>query len=272
MPELPEVETTCRGIAPHIEARTVTGVIVRNRNLRWPVPARLNRILMDQRIEQVSRRGKYILLYTTAGCLIMHLGMSGSLGITAAGKPPRKHDHVDIVFDSGQCLRLHDPRRFGSIHWTTAEPLEHALLAGLGPEPLAREFDLAYIWQASRKRRVAIKSFVMNSHIVVGVGNIYASEALFMAGVHPRRAAGRVTRKDYEKLVRAIKTVIRAAIRQGGTTLRDFTQSDGNPGYFKVKLKVYGRENEPCTICGTPIRQLVIGQRASYFCPACQHT
>jgi formamidopyrimidine-DNA glycosylase len=270
MPELPEVETTCRGIAPHIEGQTVAKVIVRNKNLRWPVPARLNRTLAGLRIEHVGRRGKYILIHTAAGCLLMHLGMSGSLSITDATTPPRKHDHVDIVFDSGQCLRLHDPRRFGSIHWTTADPLEHTLLAKLGPEPLAREFDLEHLWRASRKRRVAIKSFIMDSHIVVGVGNIYANEALFLAGIHPRRPAGRVTRQAYEKLVKAIKTVIRQAIKQGGTTLRDFTQSDGKPGYFKQQLKVYGREGEACTVCGTPIRQLVIGQRASYFCPACQ--
>lgn len=270
MPELPEVETTCRGIAPHIEGRTVTKVIVRNRNLRWPVPAQLQRTLTGLRIEQVDRRGKYILIHTATGCLIMHLGMSGSLSITDAETPPRKHDHVDIVFDSGQCLRLHDPRRFGSIHWTTAEPLQHPLLAALGPEPLSPDFDLDTLWQASRKRRVAIKSFIMNSHIVVGVGNIYASEALFMAGIHPRRPAGRVTRLAYEKLLKAIKSVIRSAIKQGGTTLRDFTQSDGKPGYFKQRLKVYGREGEACRVCGTPIRQVVIGQRASYFCPACQ--
>ena len=270
MPELPEVETTCRGIAPHIEGRTVTKVIVRNKNLRWPVPAQLNRKLSGLNIDSVARRGKYILIHTASGCLIMHLGMSGSLSITDAGNPPRKHDHVDIVFDSGQCLRLHDPRRFGSIHWTKDDPLSHKLLAKLGPEPLARDFDLEHLWQASRKRRVAIKSFIMDSHIVVGVGNIYASEALFMAGIHPKRPAGRVTRKAYEKLLKAIKSVIRSAIKQGGTTLRDFTNSEGKPGYFKQRLKVYGREGEACTVCGTPIRQVIIGQRASYFCPNCQ--
>lgn len=271
MPELPEVETTCRGITPHIEGRSVTKVIVRNKNLRWPVPSRLNSTLSGTRIDHVGRRGKYILIYTETGCLIMHLGMSGSLSITEADTPPRKHDHVDIVFDSGQCLRLHDPRRFGSIHWTKDDPLTHKLLATLGPEPLTADFNLEQLWQASRKRRVAIKSFIMDSHIVVGVGNIYASEALFMAGIHPKRAAGRVTRKDYEKLLKAIKSVIRSAIKQGGTTLRDFTQSDGKPGYFKQKLRVYGREGEACTVCHTPIRQIVIGQRASYFCPICQH-
>lgn len=271
MPELPEVETTCRGIAPHIETRAVTGVIVRNRNLRWPVPARLNTTLSGQRIEHVDRRGKYILIHTAVGCLIMHLGMSGSLSITDADTPPRKHDHVDIIFDSGQCLRLHDPRRFGSIHWTKNNPLEHDLLIKLGPEPLSNDFDLEHLWQASRKRRIAIKSFIMDSHIVVGVGNIYASEALFRAGIHPKQAAGRVTRKAYEKLLKAIKAVIRQAIKQGGTTLRDFTNSEGKPGYFKQKLKVYGREGEACNTCGTPIRQVVINQRASYFCPACQH-
>ena len=270
MPELPEVETTCRGIAPHIEGRTITKVIVRNKNLRWPVPSRLNATLSGLSVNAVDRRGKYILIHTVKGCLIMHLGMSGSLSITPADTPPRKHDHVDIIFDSGKCLRLHDPRRFGSIHWTTDDPLQHKLLIKLGPEPLTKDFNLDHLWQASRKRRIAVKSFIMDSHVVVGVGNIYASEALFRAGIHPQHTTGKVTRAAYEKLVKVIKTVIQQAIKQGGTTLRDFTNSDGKPGYFKQKLRVYGREGEECTACGTTIKQVTIGQRASYFCPHCQ--
>jgi len=270
MPELPEVETTCRGIAPHIEHHDVTKVIVRNGKLRWPVPKALNKILTGHTLQAVERRAKYLLLTFPRGTLIMHLGMSGSLQIVPADTPPRKHDHVDIIFDNDNCLRLHDPRRFGSIHWTKDAPLEHALLRELGPEPLDKAFNADYLWQLSRKRKVAIKQFIMDSHIVVGVGNIYASESLFRAGIHPRRAAGKVSRERYEALVKAIKAVIRAAIRQGGTTLRDFTGGDGKPGYFKQKLNVYGRKDEPCNTCGKPVSHCVMGQRATYYCTQCQ--
>jgi len=270
MPELPEVETTRRGIAPHIEHHNVSSVTVRNRKLRWPVPKGLNKTLAGHSLQGVDRRGKYLLLNFAHGTLIMHLGMSGSLQIVTADTPLRKHDHVDIAFDNGNILRLHDPRRFGSIHWTTNDVLEHDLLCKLGPEPLDKTFNADLLWQQSRKRKVAIKQFIMDSHIVVGVGNIYASESLFKAGIHPRRAAGKVSHERYEALVNAIKNVIRAAIKQGGTTLRDFTGSDGKPGYFKQQLNVYGRKGEPCTRCGKPVTHCVMGQRATYYCTQCQ--
>lgn len=270
MPELPEVETTCRGIAPHIQGQAVEGVTVRNSKLRWPVPRGLNKTLSGQSLITVGRRGKYLLLNFPQGTLIMHLGMSGSLQIVTSDTPVRKHDHVDIAFTNGNILRLHDPRRFGSIHWTTAEPLQHDLLSQLGPEPLDTAFNADDLWQHARKRKVAIKQFIMDSHVVVGVGNIYASESLFRAGIHPKRAAGKVSRERYEALVKAIKTVIRAAIKQGGTTLRDFTGGDGKPGYFKQKLNVYGRQGEPCNNCGKPVSHCVMGQRATYYCTQCQ--
>ncbi len=271
MPELPEVETTRRGIAPHVEGRTVTGVTVRQRQLRWPVPKGLGRSLKGQTLQAVSRRGKYLLLGFDRGTVILHLGMSGSLRLVPCDTPPGRHDHVDIAFDSGRCLRLTDPRRFGAVLHTRDDPHHHELLARLGPEPLAPGFDGHWLYERSRKRRQAVKAFIMDSKVVVGVGNIYASEALFLAGIHPRRPAGRIGAARYDALAGAIREVLTAAIEAGGTTLRDFTQSDGRPGYFARELHVYGREGNPCPACGTPIRQEVIGQRSSYFCPKCQH-
>ncbi len=269
MPELPEVETTRRGIAPHIEGRSVTGVILRNPNLRWPVPDNLADLLFNQSVELVSRRGKYLLLHTPNGRVIIHLGMSGSLRIVAADTPPEKHDHVDIVFDSGQALRLRDPRRFGCVLWHAgAEP--HPLLARLGPEPLSPDFSGNHLWLASRKRSAAVKNLIMDSHVVVGVGNIYACESLHMAGIHPKRAAGKISLKRYEKLAHAIKQVLTTAIESGGTTLRDFTQSNGNPGYFARSLAVYGREGQACPRCGKVVRNIHLGQRSTFFCGGCQ--
>ncbi len=270
MPELPEVETTRRGIAPHLEGHAVTGVTVRQRRLRWPVPKGLGRSLTGQTLSTVSRRGKYLLLRFERGSVILHLGMSGSLRIVAADTPPGKHDHLDIAFDTGRSLRLTDPRRFGAVLYTRDDPARHPLLADLGPEPLAAGFDGPHLHARSRGRRLAVKAFIMDSKVVVGVGNIYASEALFLAGIHPRRPAGRISAARYDTLARTIREVLAAAIRAGGTTLRDFTDSDGRPGYFARQLHVYGREGEPCPACGTPIRLEVIGQRASYFCPKCQ--
>ncbi|HEB59087.1 MAG TPA: bifunctional DNA-formamidopyrimidine glycosylase/DNA-(apurinic or apyrimidinic site) lyase [Gammaproteobacteria bacterium] len=270
MPELPEVETTRRGIASLLEGRRVTGVVVRQRKLRQAVPARLNASLRDRSIEAVTRRGKYLLLRFAHGTLLMHLGMSGSLRVLPADTPPQKHDHVDLVLDDGQCLRLRDPRRFGLVLWTREPVEQHPLLAKLGPEPLAREFDADYLASRARGRRVAIKNLIMNSQVVVGVGNIYASEALFLAGIHPNRAAGRIGRQRLDRLVDAIRRVLRAAIRAGGTSLRDFTDSEGKPGYFKQELNVYGREGEACPHCGASIRQQVIGQRSSFYCGHCQ--
>ncbi len=270
MPELPEVETTRRGIAPHLVGQRVTQVTVREARLRWPVPRALARELPGQTLHAVERRGKYLLLRADTGTVILHLGMSGSVRLLPSGAPARKHEHVDIAFGSGQCLRLTDPRRFGSLHWTRADPLTHPLLVDLGPEPLAADFTGEILQARAQGRKLSIKQFLMDSHTVVGVGNIYASEALFLAGIDPRRAAGRIAAPRYQHLAQAIKTVLAASIEQGGTTLRDFSGGDGKSGYFKQHLRVYGREGEPCTACGRPIRLVRQGQRASYLCTRCQ--
>ena len=269
MPELPEVETTRRGIAPHITGRTVTRVIVRNPNLRWPVSRRLVQELAGQVIQAVRRRGKYLLLQTDAGTAILHLGMSGSLRLIDAGTPAGRHDHVDIVF-AARALRLTDPRRFGSLHWTRRPPAEHLLLRDLGPEPLGTDFSGDYLYQRSRDRKVAIKQFIMNSRIVAGIGNIYACEALYMAGIHPQRAAGRISKKKYTLLAEVIREVLTDSIAQGGTTLRDFVNGDGKPGYFTLHLNVYGKSGEPCISCRVPIREIRQGQRSTFYCPKCQ--
>lgn len=270
MPELPEVETTRRGIAPHVEGRQVTAVVVRNAQLRWPVPASIRRELPGQQIARVERRAKYLLLRSGIGTVIVHLGMSGSLRVVPATEQPRKHDHVDIVLDTGQCLRLHDPRRFGTVQWTRQPPDRHRLLRDLGPEPLSDQMNGGYLRQAAHGRRVAVKQFIMDAQVLVGVGNIYANEALFVAGIRPTRAAGRIALARYERLADAIREVIRTAIASGGTTLRDFLQSDGQPGYFKQQLRVYDRAGQPCVNCGRPVKRIVQGQRASFFCPHCQ--
>ncbi|MGH8282044.1 MAG: bifunctional DNA-formamidopyrimidine glycosylase/DNA-(apurinic or apyrimidinic site) lyase [Gammaproteobacteria bacterium] len=270
MPELPEVETTRRGIEPHLLGHVVIAMKVRDRRLRWPVPAGLIKTLPGQRIRAVTRRGKYLLLETAVGSVILHLGMSGSLRILSSDTPPEKHDHVDIVLDNGNALRLRDPRRFGSLLWTTKDPAAYKLLRDLGPEPLDDAFDGNYLFDKSRRRNVAIKNFIMNSHIVVGVGNIYASESLFLAGIHPERAAGRISKERYAALVKAIRKVLNAAISAGGTTLRDFVREDGAPGYFRQHLRVYGREGQPCERCGHRISARVTGQRSTYYCPHCQ--
>ena len=270
MPELPEVETTRRGIEPHLLHHKLIGAVVRNRQLRWPVPTNLANKIQGQTVHSVRRRGKYLLLQLDEATIMLHLGMSGSLRITASDTAPEKHDHIDLQLDSGLCLRLRDPRRFGSLHLIKGEALQHDLLKDLGPEPLTSDFDDDYLYQRSRKRKLAIKLFIMDSKTVVGVGNIYASEALFRAGIRPSRAAGKITRAEYQKLVSAIKDVLQAAIRSGGTTLQDFTNSEGKPGYFKQRLQVYDREAEPCTQCGGAIKHTVMGQRATYYCPRCQ--
>ena len=272
MPELPEVETTRRGVAPHLEGRCVTGVVVRERRFRQPVPENLADILLGQRLTQVSRRAKYLLFKFTQGTLIVHLGMSGSLRITTPGSPPKPHDHIDLEFDDQVCLRLRDPRRFGLMLWTPEDPLQHRLLAGLGPEPWDQRFSAEYLAQLASARSVAVKSFLMDGAIVVGVGNIYASESLHRAGIHPSRPARRIALPRYAALVVAVREVLELAIGFGGTTLRDFTHNDGQTGYFRNELQVYGRAGQPCLRCGTaaPIAQRVIGQRASYFCPRCQ--
>ena len=269
MPELPEVETSRRGIEPHIVDTRVTRVIIRNRRLRWPVSTTLDRDLPGNTITSVTRRAKYLLINTSSGTAILHLGMSGSVFVVDHGTPASVHDHVDIDLDSGKTLRFRDPRRFGSLHWSKA-PLKHKLLASLGPEPLDDEFHARYLWQRSRGRRVSIKPFIMNAEIVVGVGNIYASEALFRAGIHPRRAAGRIALPRYELLVAAIRDVLSSAIRAGGTTLRDFYGGDGEAGYFRQQLEAYGRQGEACRRCNTPISAIVQGQRSTFYCKHCQ--
>jgi formamidopyrimidine-DNA glycosylase len=270
MPELPEVETTRRGIAPALIARRVTEVVVRDRRLRWPIDAHFEAAITHQTVRRIERRAKYILIGFDTGTLILHLGMSGSLRILEAQVPPQLHDHWDIYLDSGKVLRFHDPRRFGSALWTEANPLAHPLLAKLAPEPLSDEFDAEYTFRATRKRTVAIKQFIMNSQMVVGVGNIYASEALFRARISPRRAARRITRAQAAALTLAIKDVLAEAIEIGGTTLRDYVNADGIPGYFRQKLFVYERGGEPCRVCKTPVKQFAQGQRSTYWCAICQ--
>jgi formamidopyrimidine-DNA glycosylase len=269
MPELPEVETSRRGIEPHIVGTRISRVIIRNRSLRWPISRSVDRNLVGLTIASVTRRAKYLLINTKRGAAILHLGMSGSVFIVDRDTPAGIHDHVDIDFDSGKTLRFRDPRRFGSLHWSE-EPLQHKLLKTLGPEPLEDEFDGDYLWSQSRGRRVSIKQFIMNAHVVVGVGNIYASEALYLAGINPRRAAGRVALHRYELLVSAIKDVLVNAIKAGGTTLRDFYGGDGEAGYFQQQLEAYGREGELCRRCNTPIAAIVQGQRSTYYCKQCQ--
>lgn len=270
MPELPEVETTRRGIAPRLEGARVDRVIVRDRRLRWPVSAGLEEHLSGAVIDAVDRRAKYLLLRTERGTVIAHLGMSGSMRFVTTEIEPKKHDHVDICTKRGDILRFNDPRRFGCMLWTGDPPEEHPLLAGLGPEPLGDEFDGEYLHASARGRRVAIKQHIMNANVVVGVGNIYASESLFRAGIHPKRAAGRVSLARMESLASSIRDVLDESIRFGGTTLRDFYSGDGKPGYFRHELRVYGRAEEPCVKCGQPIRQAVLGQRSTFYCIGCQ--
>lgn len=270
MPELPEVETVRRGLAPRIVGRSVRGVVVRRRHLREPVPRDLADKIVRRRLNALTRRGKYLLFQFAHGALIGHLGMSGSLRLLETPKPPDKHEHLDIVFGGGATLRFRDVRRFGLFVWCEGDAMRHRLLAGLGVEPLVAAFDGDCLYTAARGRSCAVKNLIMNSRIVVGVGNIYASEALFLAGIHPARPAGRISRARFAGLAKAIRKVLRKAIREGGTSLRDFVREDGTPGYFKVSLNVYGREGEPCPRCKRPIKRSVLGQRSSFYCAACQ--
>ena len=271
MPELPEVETTRRGIEPHLLGRRVVALAVHEPRLRWRVDAAMPAAVAGQRVTAVRRRAKYLLIDLARGSLLLHLGMSGSLRVMPTGTPRLTHDHVDLLLDSGQLLRFNDPRRFGSLHLLTEDPALHPLLRNLAPEPLGDDFDADYLHRVTRRRRVAIKQLIMNSQLVVGVGNIYASEALFRAGVRPGRAARSLTRAECAALVKAIRAVLAMAIRYGGTTLRDYVGADGKPGYFRRKLFVYERAGKACRRCDTPIRQLVQGQRSTYYCPTCQH-
>lgn len=270
MPELPEVETTRRGIEPWLVGRRIERLLVREWRLRWRVPRSLPSRIRGARILAVGRRAKYLLIATDAGTLIWHLGMSGSLRVLDRDTPPFAHDHVDLVLDSGRCLRFNDPRRFGCLLYTAGKPEKHPLLARLAVEPLSEDFTPADLWRRARDRRASIKSFIMDSRIVAGVGNIYASEALFRAGIRPGLAAGRVSRARMTALVGAIQDVLNEAIGVGGTTLRDYVDAAGMPGYFGRKLFVYERTGQPCRRCGTPIRQFTQGQRSTYWCPVCQ--
>lgn len=270
MPELPEVETTARGIQPHIEGKTLREFDLRCEKLRWPIDAELVDLLPGQRLRSVGRRGKYLLLRFTRGTLMIHLGMSGSLRVVDAQAEIGKHDHFDLVFSRHCVLRYRDPRRFGSLHWVVGDVGEHWLLQKLGPEPLSDAFDADYLYALSRRRKVAVKNFIMDSHVVVGVGNIYATEALFMTGIAPQRASNTVSKARYEALVDAIKRVLGNAIARGGTTLRDFVGGDGEQGYFAVELLAYGREGQPCIQCGAALKNKKIGQRASVYCSKCQ--
>jgi len=270
MPELPEVETVRRGIEPHLRGRTVKKVIVRCRKLRRPITPGLPTTLPGCLIRGVRRRAKYLLLDMQGGTLLVHLGMSGSLCLVPARAPPGLHDHLDLVLSGSRLLRFGDPRRFGTVLWLKSEPLRHPLLRDLGPEPLSPAFSGDYLYRCARGRSGAVKNFLMNSRVVAGIGNIYASEALFHAGIRPSRPAGCISAVRYARLADAVRFVLRAALRKGGTTLRDFVDSSGRPGYFRMNLAVYGRGGEPCTACGRALKQVRLGQRGTVFCPHCQ--
>jgi formamidopyrimidine-DNA glycosylase len=269
MPELPEVETTRRGLAPHLEGGRVLGATLRRQNLRWPIAPEVSSVLPGQRIDAVRRRAKYLLLDTAAGSALLHLGMSGSLRVLPAATPVRPHDHVDLVLDGGRVLRFNDPRRFGCLLWQPPGTV-HPLLAALGPEPLAEEFDGDHLFRLSRGRSAPVKNFLMDQAVVVGVGNIYAAEALFAAGISPMRRAGRISPERYARLAAEVKRILLHAIGRGGTTLRDFISPDGAPGYFEQELSVYGRAGQPCPACGRALRHAVLGQRATVWCGHCQ--
>lgn len=270
MPELPEVETTRRGIEPAVAGHRVERVIVREPRLRWPIPPELSRDLPGRVFDLVSRRGKYLLLGAGDRSLIVHLGMSGRLSVVTGDLPPTRHDHLDILLAGGNRLRFNDPRRFGSVFWWRGDPLGHPRLADLGPEPFSEHFTPQYLYTKARGRRAPVKSFVMDARVVVGAGNIYATEALYMAGIHPRRPAGRIALARYVKLHTALRAVLDDAITRGGTTLRDYVGADGRTGYFQLDLQAYGRAGQPCLRCGQILRTERIGQRASVFCPCCQ--
>ncbi len=275
MPELPEVETTRLGILPHVQGQCIRRVCIREPRLRWAIPADFAEQVQDCCISDVQRRGKYLLLPCRSprqvGHILIHLGMSGSLRVLETYALPQKHEHLDVHLSNGCLLRYKDPRRFGCVLWVEGDPWQHRLLADLGPEPLSADFTGAYLHERAQHKQSAVKNLIMDSHIVVGVGNIYASESLFLAGIHPQRAAGRIALARYERLANAIQQVLQAAIVQGGTTLRDFYNGAGEPGYFQQSLNVYGRTGLACPQCQAPIRQVTLGQRSSYYCPQCQH-
>lgn len=269
MPELPEVETSRRGIEPFLVGERIDNVTIREKRLRWPVRADVARQLTGHTVASVTRRAKYLLINTSNGSAMIHLGMSGSVYIVDHGTPATVHEHFDIELASGKALRYRDPRRFGSLHWTCS-PEQHKLIRSLGPEPLGNDFSGEYLWRRAQGRSVAVKQFIMNANVVVGIGNIYASEALFLAGINPLRAAGRIARHRYDKLAVTIQAVLQKAIEAGGTTLRDFYGGNGEAGYFKQELTVYDRADEPCVTCKHPVTAIVLGQRSTYYCKKCQ--
>lgn len=275
MPELPEVETTRLGLLPHVKGKTVKDLVVRESRLRWPVPDGLRRTLSGRVVRDIHRRGKYLLFDCAkagndSGHLLVHLGMTGTLRVMPQETTVRRHDHVDIVLTDGSQVRLNDPRRFGAVLWLEGEPEAHPLLANLGVEPLLPAFGGDVLFRASRGKSVAVKQFIMDSHVVTGVGNIYANEALFHAGIHPARASGRISRQRYDLLAESIRSTLKRALNAGGSTIRDFRGSNGESGYFQLDYRVYGRAGEPCMSCGAAIRQLRQGQRSTFYCPACQ--
>lgn len=271
MPELPEVETTRRGLQPLIVGRTIQKIVVRETRMRWPFDPAWAALLTGLHIKGIERRAKYLLIELSKGTLLVHLGMSGNLRCVEPGTPLKRHDHLEFELDNGLNLRFHDPRRFGCVLYLTSPPADHPLLTNLGPEPLSVGFTGQHLYERARGRKSAVKTFLMDQQHVVGVGNIYASEALFGAGIRPDRSAGRISLIRYEALAKQVRITLARAIEQGGTTLRDFVGGDGQPGYFQQTLQVYGRAGEPCRQCGNPIQQATIGQRSSYFCPHCQH-
>lgn len=269
MPELPEVETTKRGIQPYVENINIRSIAVRQPRLRWPVSEELSAISMS-RVLKVERRAKYLLLNLTNGHIMIHLGMSGSLRVVDINSPVGKHDHVDFLMDNEKILRYNDPRRFGSILWVN-DPITHPLLSKLGPEPLEDTFKEDYLFKKREGKKVNIKQFIMDNKIVVGVGNIYANEALFLSGIHPKRPANKISEKRFKQLTNNIKLILSEAIKQGGTTLKDFVGGDGKPGYFQQQLNVYGRGGQPCVNCKSTLKEIRLGQRSTVYCPKCQH-
>jgi formamidopyrimidine-DNA glycosylase len=270
MPELPEVETTRRGLAPYVKGRRIRDVVVRDARLRWPVPTDLRERLRGERIRDVRRRAKYLLFDLDHGHLLVHLGMSGRLTLVAGDAPVKKHDHVDVLLEGGRAMRFTDPRRFGAMLWLESPAEGHGLLKHLGLEPLLPEFTGEALHRKAKGRSVSVKQFLMNGAVVTGVGNIYASEALFKAGIDPARSAGRIALARWERLAEAVRVTLSRAIEAGGSTLRDFASAEGRPGYFQKKHAVYGREGKPCRVCKTPIRARRQGQRSTFYCPRCQ--
>jgi formamidopyrimidine-DNA glycosylase len=270
MPELPEVETTRRGLEPHLVGRAIQRVVIRHHGMRWPVRRDLPRLLTGRRIVRLERRSKYLLVELDAGWLILHLGMSGSLRVLPQRSPAGKHDHLDIVLDDGAALRMTDPRRFGSVLWQGGDPQTHPRLRNLGPEPLSAQFTPEWMHSRTRGRKAAIKTLLMDSQLVCGVGNIYANEALFRAGIHPARAAGRIALSRYAALVESVRDTLRAAIRAGGSSVRDFVHADGSAGWFQQEYAVYGRQGLPCPRCGAAVKSMRIGQRSAFYCAKCQ--